>query len=85
MHVRLQKSLELFTVVYANMHTRTDGPGKRALSDTTLQLIQLNRRALPAAIKLGGARLVAMIVVVLFYGYFSARLVIAQAGALFGG
>jgi hypothetical protein len=47
-------------------------------------LIQLNRKALPAALKVRGFRLGVMIVAVLFYGYFSARLVISYGGLLFG-
>lgn len=43
-------------------------------------LIQLNRKALPAALKVRGFRLGVMIVAVLFYGYFSARLVISYGG-----
>jgi len=46
-------------------------------------LIQLNRKALPAALKVRGFRLGVMIVAVLFYGYFSARLVISYGGLLF--
>jgi hypothetical protein len=46
-------------------------------------LIQLNRKALPAALKVRGFRLGVMIVAVLFYGYFSARLVISYGGMLF--
>ncbi|MGH3975982.1 MAG: Nramp family divalent metal transporter, partial [Pseudonocardiaceae bacterium] len=48
-------------------------------------LIFLNRSSLPEAIKLRGWRLGGMIVAVLFYGYFSIRLVIAYLPQLFGG
>lgn len=46
-------------------------------------LIRLNRRALPQAIRLRGLRLGVMIFAVLFYGYFSARLLIEYGGKLF--
>jgi len=48
-------------------------------------LIQLNRRALPDAIKIRGARLGAMIWAVLAFGVLSALLVYSQVGDLFGG
>jgi hypothetical protein len=47
-------------------------------------LIQLNRRALPDAIKVRGARLGAMIWAVLAFGVLSALLVYSQIGDLFG-
>ncbi|MBO0848235.1 MAG: Nramp family divalent metal transporter [Pseudonocardia sp.] len=47
-------------------------------------LIQLNRKALPATIKVRGFRLGVMIVAVLFYGYFSVRLAISYVEMLFG-
>jgi hypothetical protein len=47
-------------------------------------LIQLNRRALPDAIKVRGGRLVAMIWAVLAFGVMSALLVYSQIGDLFG-
>ncbi len=47
-------------------------------------LIFLNRGSLPTAIKLYGWRLGGMLVAVLFYGYFSIRLVIAYIPQLFG-
>jgi hypothetical protein len=46
-------------------------------------LIQLNRKALPAQLKVRGLRLGIMIVAVLFYGYFSVRLAISYGGMLF--
>jgi hypothetical protein len=48
-------------------------------------LIQLNRRALPDAIKVRGARLGAMIWAVLAFGVLSALLVYSQVGNLFDG
>ena len=47
-------------------------------------LIQLNRGALPDAIKVRGGRLVAMIWAVLAFGVMSALLVYSQIGDLFG-
>jgi hypothetical protein len=47
-------------------------------------LIQLNRRALPEAIRVRGARLGALIWAVLAFGVLSALLVYSQVGALFG-
>jgi hypothetical protein len=49
----------------------------------SILLIQLNRKALPATLKVRGLRLGVMIVAVLFYGYFSVRLVISYGGMLF--
>jgi hypothetical protein len=46
-------------------------------------LIQLNRGMLPRAIGLGGVRYVAVLWAVLFYGGFSAYLVVTQFGRLF--
>lgn len=43
-------------------------------------LIQLNRKALPAALKVQGFRLGVMIVAVAFYGYFSVRLALSYIG-----
>jgi hypothetical protein len=51
----------------------------------SILLIQLNRRALPDAIKVRGARLGAMIWAVLAFGVLSALLVYSQIGGLFGG
>jgi hypothetical protein len=48
-------------------------------------LIQLNRRTLPAEIRVGGGRLVALVWAVLFYGFFSVILLIDQFGTLTGG
>ena len=50
----------------------------------SILLIQLNRRALPDAIKVRGARLGAMIWAVLAFGVMSALLVYSQIGDLFG-
>ena len=47
-------------------------------------LIQLNRRALPDAIRVRGGRLVAMVWAVLAFGVMSALLVYSQIGDLFG-
>jgi hypothetical protein len=47
-------------------------------------LIRLNRTALPTPIRLKGFRLAAMIVAVLFYGYFSVRMAGAYAVQFFG-
>lgn len=49
----------------------------------SILLIQLNRRALPEAIKVRGARLGAMIWAVLAFGVLSALLVYSQIGDLF--
>jgi hypothetical protein len=48
----------------------------------SMLLIQLNRKALPVAVKVRGVRLGIMILAVLFYGYFSVRLAISY-GAMF--
>ena len=48
-------------------------------------LIQLNRFTLPAEIRTGGGRLAALGWAVLFYGFFSAILVVDQIGKLTGG
>jgi hypothetical protein len=50
----------------------------------SILLIQLNRRALPDAIKVRGTRLGAMIWAVLAFGVMSALLVYSQIGDLFG-
>ena len=47
-------------------------------------LIQLNRRNLPAEIRVGGVRLAALMWAVLFYGFFSAVLLLDQFGKLGG-
>src|SRR5919107_6039744 len=49
----------------------------------SILLIQLNRRALPEAIKVRGARLGAMIWAVFAFGVLSALLVYSQIGDLF--
>jgi hypothetical protein len=46
-------------------------------------LIQLNRTALPATLKVRGIRLSLMLAAVLFYGYFSVRLAISYVDMLF--
>jgi hypothetical protein len=46
----------------------------------SILLIQLNRRALPPAIRIRGVRLAMMIFAVLFYGFFSGWLVVVQVG-----
>lgn len=51
----------------------------------SILLIQLNRSVLPEPMKLGGARLGAMVWAVLFYGFFLTLVVIDQAGQLLGG
>ena len=50
----------------------------------SILLIQLNRKALPDAIKVSGFRLGALVFAVLFYGYFAGRLIIEQIGMLSG-
>jgi hypothetical protein len=47
-------------------------------------LIWLNRRALPAAVRVRSYRLAALVVCVLFFGYFSALVIIDQVGDLLG-
>jgi hypothetical protein len=47
-------------------------------------LIVINRRFMPAAIRLGGWRLVAMALAFLFYLFFAGWFVIAEVGSLFG-
>ena len=44
----------------------------------SMLLIVTNRKFLPRSIRLGGWRLVMMIVAVLFYGYFSIALLVDQ-------
>ena len=51
----------------------------------SILLIQLNRKALPAPIRIRGVRLGVMIVSVLFFGVFSVLLVYDEGKALFGG
>jgi hypothetical protein len=51
----------------------------------SILLIQLNRKALPEPIRIGGARLGVMVVSVLFFGVFSVLLVYDEGKALFGG
>jgi vacuolar-type H+-ATPase subunit I/STV1 len=51
----------------------------------SILLIQLNRKALPGAIKVRGVRLGAMIWAVLAFGIMSALLVYTQIGDLLGG
>jgi hypothetical protein len=48
-------------------------------------LLQLNRRNLPSEFRTSGVRLVALIWAVLFYGFFSAILLVDQFGKLTGG
>jgi hypothetical protein len=49
----------------------------------SILLIQLNRRALPRQIKIGGVRLAVMAFSVLFFGVFSVLLVYDEGKALF--
>ena len=51
----------------------------------SILLIQLNRKALPDAIKVKSYRLGALCFAVLFYGYFAGRLAIEQINSLAGG
>jgi hypothetical protein len=51
----------------------------------SILLIQLNRGALPEAIKVRGFRLGALGFAVLFYGFFGGWYIINQIGKLFGG
>ena len=51
----------------------------------SILLIVLNRKALPAAIRISGFRLVVLGVAVLWFGYFSARVIIAYIPQLWGG
>jgi hypothetical protein len=51
----------------------------------SILLIQLNRKALPDAIKVKGVRLGVLCFAVLFYGYFAGRLAIEQVRQLAGG
>ena len=51
----------------------------------SILLIVLNRKALPAMIRISGYRLVIMGVAVLWFGYFSTRVLIAYIPQLWGG
>jgi len=51
----------------------------------SILLIVLNRKALPAAIRISGFRLVVLGVAVLWFGYFSVRVLIAYIPQLWGG
>ena len=51
----------------------------------SILLIVLNRRALPAMIRISGFRLVVLGIAVLWFGYFSARVIIAYIPQLWGG
>ena len=51
----------------------------------SILLIVLNRRALPAMLRISGYRLVIMGVAVLWFGYFSTRVLIAYIPQLWGG
>jgi hypothetical protein len=51
----------------------------------SILLIVLNRRALPAIIRISGFRLVILGISVLWFGYFSARVIIAYIPQLWGG
>jgi hypothetical protein len=46
----------------------------------SILLIQLNRRALPPALRVGGVRLAMLVFATLFYGYFASWLVYVQVG-----
>jgi hypothetical protein len=46
-------------------------------------LVRLNRRYLPAPIRIGGLRLVVLVCAFAFFGVFSAITVVAQFGELF--
>ena len=48
----------------------------------SILLIRLNRKSLPTAIKVSGARLGVLLFCVLFYGFFAGWLVIVQLGDL---
>jgi hypothetical protein len=50
----------------------------------SILLIVLNRRALPAMIRISGYRLVIMGVAIVWFGYFSARVLIAYIPQLWG-
>lgn len=50
----------------------------------SILLIQLNRKALPRAIKVRGYRLGVLIISVLFFGYFSAVYIIDKVPGLLG-
>ena len=51
----------------------------------SILLIVLNRKALPAMIRISGYRLVIMGVAVVWFGYFSVRVLIAYIPQLWGG
>jgi hypothetical protein len=51
----------------------------------SILLIVLNRKALPQMIRISGFRLVVLGVSVLWFGYFSARVLIAYIPQLSGG
>jgi hypothetical protein len=48
-------------------------------------LIQLNRRGLPPAVRVGGLRLAMLVFATLFYGFFSGWLVVVQVRGYLGG
>ena len=50
----------------------------------SILLIQLNRKALPAAIKVRSYRLVALVVSILFFGYFTTVVAIDKVPELLG-
>jgi hypothetical protein len=51
----------------------------------SILLIQLNRRGLPAAIRVRGMRLAMLIVATVFYGFFAGWLVLVQVRGYLGG
>jgi hypothetical protein len=51
----------------------------------SILLIQLNRRGLPAAIRVGGFRLFMLLFATVFYGFFAGWLVVVQVGAYLAG
>jgi hypothetical protein len=51
----------------------------------SILLIQLNRRALPPALRVRGVRLAMMIFATVFYGFFSGWLVVVQVGGYLAG
>jgi len=51
----------------------------------SILLIQLNRRGLPAPIRVRGLRLGMLVFATLFYGYFAGWLIVVQVRAYFGG
>jgi hypothetical protein len=50
----------------------------------SILLIQLNRRALPPALRVRGLRLGVLIFAVIFYGFFSGWLVVVQVQSYLG-